>query len=144
MPMWKWCQFGNNVVPYLFVQLYTCQDPKNSSGVYRPKKKKNALLACLAQRLSAVEVRNGYGRATGVGAAPRRRRSNEAIWSRIPVPRIVYWGRDEKKLLTEKPPKKNDYIHITRAPHGCRHSPALMLRVGQGSTSNCSIQYLVE
>ena len=26
-----------------------------------------------------VEVRNGYGRARGVGAAPRRRRSNEAI-----------------------------------------------------------------
>ena len=32
----------------------------------------------------------------------------------------------------------------TRAPHGCRHTPAPMLRVGQGSTSNCSSQYLVE
>ena len=27
-------------------------------------------------------VRNGYGRARGVGAAPRRQRSNDAIWPR--------------------------------------------------------------
>ena len=35
-------------------------------------------------------------------------------------------------------------IKSTRAPRVCRHLPAPMLRVGQGSTSNCSIQYLIE
>ena len=35
----------------------------------------------------------------------------------------------------------NVSIIYIRAPHGCRHSPAPMLRVGQGSTSTCSIQY---
>ena len=53
-----------------------------------------------------VEVRNGHGRARGVGVAPRSRRSNEAIWPRIPVPRIAYWGRDEIKN------KKRMIVHI--------------------------------
>ena len=36
------------------------------------------------------------------------------------------------------------YYGTAKAPNGRRHSPARMLRVGQGSTSNCSIQYLVK
>ena len=36
------------------------------------------------------------------------------------------------------------YITHARAPHGYRHSLAPMLRVEQGSISNCSIQDLVE
>ena len=35
-------------------------------------------------------------------------------------------------------------LEVTRAPHGCRHSPARMLRVGQGNTSDCSIPYSME
>ena len=35
-------------------------------------------------------------------------------------------------------------IYDTRATHGCRHTPAPMLRVAQDSTSSCSIQYLVK
>ena len=36
------------------------------------------------------------------------------------------------------------FLMYTRALHRCRRSTAPMLRVGQGSTSNCSILYLVE
>ena len=40
--------------------------------------------------------------------------------------------------------KKRIIIGIdTRAPHGCRHSPAPMLRVGQGSTLTSSIQHSI-
>ena len=80
----------------------------NSSGVYRPKSKKlrTSRLFRSAHVPDPGQVRNGYGRARGVWAAPRRRRSNEAIWPRIIVPRIAYWGRDGKKLLTEAPPEK--------------------------------------
>ena len=41
-----------------------------------------------------VGERNGYCRARGVWAGPRRRRSNKAIWPRISVPRMTYWGLD--------------------------------------------------
>ena len=58
-----------------------------------------------------VDVRSGHGRARGVRAAPRRRRSNEDIRPRIPVPRIAYLGRDKKKLLTKSPTPKNDSIY---------------------------------
>ena len=53
-----------------------------------------------------------HGRARGVGAAPRRRRSSEAIQLRILVPRIAYLGRDKKKLLTKSLKLKNDFIYI--------------------------------
>ena len=36
------------------------------------------------------------------------------------------------------------FIYCTRAPHGCRHSPAPMLRVGQGRSWNCSIRHKQE
>ena len=54
---------------------------KNSSGVYHPKykKKRTSRLSRSASIRILVDVRDGYGRARGIGAAPRRRRSNEAI-----------------------------------------------------------------
>ena len=58
-----------------------------------------------------VDVRNGHGRARGVGAAPRRRRSDVAIRPRIPVPRIAYLGRDKKQLLTKSLKPNNDFIY---------------------------------
>ena len=60
-------------------KLYIYQDPRISRAYTAQKKKKNTLLACLAQRLSALTSSCGMDRARGVGAAPRRRRSNEAI-----------------------------------------------------------------
>ena len=59
-----------------------------------------------------VDVRNGHGRARGVGAAPRRQRSNEAIRPRIPVPRIAHLDRDKKNLLTKSLNPKNEFIYI--------------------------------
>ena len=62
-------------------KLYICKDPRIARAFTAQNEKKNC-----AYRLSRsasirvhVEVWNGYGRARGVGAGPRRRRSNEAI-----------------------------------------------------------------
>ena len=91
MPIWKWRQFGN-VAPYLFVQALHMPRSKNSSGVYRPeyKKQRTSRLSRSASIRVHVDVRNGYGMARGVGAAPGGWRLNKAIWPRIPVPGIVY------------------------------------------------------
>ena len=64
-------------------------------------------------------MRNGHGRARGVGAPPRSRRSNEAISPRIPVPRIAYSGRDEKNTPDRVPEKKNDRTY--RLDYICIH-----------------------
>ena len=55
--------------------------PKNKFWAYTAHNaKESALVVCLAQSVCVhLEVRNGYGRARGVGAAPRRRRTHEAI-----------------------------------------------------------------
>ena len=99
------CQFGNDAnlemlsLIYSF-KLYICQDPRRVrayTAQNTTKKKRTSRLSRSASIRFHVEVWNGYGRARGVGVVPRRRRSNEAIWPRIPVPRIAYWGRDERK-----------------------------------------------
>ena len=69
-------------------------------------------IVSFSPRTQSGQVPNGYGRARGVWAARRRRRSNDAIWPRIPVPRIAYWGRDGKKLLTESPQNELSYIFM--------------------------------
>ena len=58
-------------------------------------------------RRDAERIRQGEGRFS----RPPKTRSNEAIWQRIPVTRIAYWDRDEKKVLTESP-KKNDHTYV--------------------------------
>ena len=59
-------------------------------------------------RRCAERTRQGEGR----WSRPRRRRSNEAIRPRIPVPRIAYLGRDKKKILTKSLKSKNDLIYV--------------------------------
>ena len=97
---WKWCQY--------------CKSSRRCRRQDTTKISKNPhwhaifcnfSLSCSASVRLHVEVRHGYDRTRGVGAAPRRRRSNEAIWQKILVPRIAYWSRDEKKLLNESPKK---------------------------------------
>ena len=73
-------------------KLYICQDPRIARA-YTAQNTKQAhfsLVSLSVYPRSRQCVRNGYGRARGVGAAPRRRRSNEAIWPKILVPRIAY------------------------------------------------------
>ena len=60
-------------------------------------------------RRCAERTRQGEGRWS---RPPKRRRSNEAIRPRIPVPRIAFLGRDKKKLLTKSLTPKNDYIYV--------------------------------
>ena len=69
-----------------------CQDPRIVLGVYRSKYKilGTSRLSRSAHVPDPGQVRNGYDRVRGVRAAPRRRRSNEAILRRVPVPRIAY------------------------------------------------------
>ena len=88
----------------LFVEALQMPRSKNSSGVYRPKYKKNrtSRLFLSAYIRVHVEVRSGYGRVRGVGASPRRRRSNEAIRPRNSSLRIPYCGRDEKNSHPNK------------------------------------------
>ena len=80
------CQFGKaanweSLSVNYFVQALHMPRSKNSSGVYRPKYIffRTSCLSGSASTRVHVEVGNGYGRVRGVGAAPRRRRSNEAI-----------------------------------------------------------------
>ena len=80
------CQFGNDAhlemlsLIYSF-KLYICQDPRIARAytAQNTKKKRTSRLSRSASIRVHVEVRNGYGRARGVGAAPRSRRSYEAI-----------------------------------------------------------------
>ena len=60
-----------------------------------------------------VDVRNGHGRAMGVGAAPRRRRLNEAIFDREFQFRESHTSADTKKTPNQIPDtKKNDFIYM--------------------------------
>ena len=72
-----------DVVSPLLVQALHTPRSKNRSGVYRPKYKKNKKRFSRLSRSPSirvhVEVPNGYGRTRGVGAAPRRGRSNQAV-----------------------------------------------------------------
>ena len=59
-------------------------------------------------RQCVERTRQGEGR----WSRPLKRRSNEAIRPRIPVPRIAYLGRDKEKLLTKSLKPKNDFIYV--------------------------------
>ena len=85
------CQFRNDAKSLIYsFKLYVCQDPRIARAytAQSNKKMRTYRLPRSASIRVRVEVRNEYDRARGVGAAPRRRRSNEAIWPRTPVPRI--------------------------------------------------------
>ena len=104
-----------------------------------------------------VEVRNGYGRATGVWAASPWRRSNEANWPRIPVPRIAYWGRDKKNNCWDRMPEKlkgriyifisdpfRDFgIHCPQRTSLFLHSTAHLARLGKTLLSRSTHPYLL-
>ena len=61
-------------------KLYICQDQRIARAYIAQNTKKSALrLSRSASIRVHVDVRNGYGRARGVGAGPRGQRSNEAI-----------------------------------------------------------------
>ena len=82
-----------------------------------------------------VEVRNGHGKARGVAATPRRRRSNEAIGPRNSSFENPILRPRRKKLLTKSLPSK-------KKSH-CRYRYKGSAWVGQGSTSTCSIQHSI-
>ena len=79
----------------------------------------------------------GGGGDGGGGDGGGERRWMMATYSTCVLHAVAQYCKDklgwEKKLSSR-----------TRAPLGCRHSPAPMLRVGQGSTSTYLIQYLTE
>ena len=81
-------------------------------------------------RRGAERTRQGEGRLSGP-PKPALERSylteNCSSTNRILKPR-------HKKLLTESLNKKDPIYIYTKAPHGRRHSPAPMLRVGEGGT----------
>ena len=152
MPTWKLRQFGN-IAPYSFVQaLYMiCQDPRIAGAYTVQIKKRSALLARLSQRLSAFTSRCGTDTAgREASEPPPEDGARTKLFDREFQFRewIVYWDRDENKLLTYSLKEEWSYIY-TRAPHRRQHSPAPVLRVGQGGTRtrkrgkscSCSIRH---
>ena len=59
----------------------------------------------------AERTRQGEGR----WSRPPRAALERAIRPRIPVPRIAYFGRDGKKLLTKSLTSKNDLIYMYKS-----------------------------
>ena len=116
------CQFGNDAnlemlsLIYSF-KLYMCQDPRIARAytAQYTKKKRACRLSRSASIRVHVDVRNGYRRVRGVGAAPR---SNEAIWPRIPVPRIAYDScrRHMRSKVAQKNGFKPIYVRLTCRP----------------------------
>ena len=74
-------QFENNVLPSFILSASPYIKIRRVTGEYRSKSKilRTSRLSRPASNRVHVEVRNGQGRAGGVAATPRRRRSNEAI-----------------------------------------------------------------
>ena len=97
-------------------------------------------------RRCAERTRQGEGRWS---RPPKAALERSYIRPRNPVPRIAYFGRD-KRTRDQIPDTKEELLcRFTRAPHGRRHSPAPMLRLGQGGTRtrkrrqscSCSIRH---
>ena len=112
MPTWKY-MFCYMIFSLEALYIYMPRF-KNSLGVYHLKCKifRTSRLSCLGHVPAPGQVRSGYGKARGVWAAPHRRRSNEAIWPRILVPRIAYWSWDGKKSWPNTPPKEWSYVYL--------------------------------
>ena len=64
-------------------------------------------------RRCAGRTRQGEGRWS---RPPKAALERSYIRPRIPVPRIAYFGRDEKKLLTKSLTPKKDFIYIYVSP----------------------------
>ena len=64
-------------------------------------------------RRYAERTRQGKGRWS---RPPKAALERSYIRPRIPVPRIAYFGRDEKKLLTKSLTPKKDFIYIYVSP----------------------------
>ena len=110
------CQFENEsiwkccAVFFRSSSTCICQDPRvaRAYSAQNTKKKSTPRLPCSASIRAHVEVRNGYGRARGVGAAPRSRRyltEDSGSVNRILRPR-------QKETPDRIPEKKNDLIYM--------------------------------
>ena len=116
-------------------KLYVCQDSRIAPACTAQNTNKSALLACLAQRLFAFTSRCGTDTA-GRGALepPPEDGARTKLFDREFQFHESHTEAKTKKTPDRIPEKKNDHIYIYIQG----------LRLGQGSTSNCSIQYLVE
>ena len=83
------------------------QNLRNSSstcGIFATSR-----LSRSATVLVHVDVRNGHGRARGFGAAPRRRRSNEAMFDREFQFRESHTSAETKKTPDQIPDTKEGF-----------------------------------
>ena len=87
------------------------QNSRNSSstcGIFATSR-----LSRLASVRVHADVRNGHGRARGVGAVPRRRRSNEAIFDREFQFRESHTSAETKRTPDQIPDTKEGfYIYL--------------------------------
>ena len=110
------------------VQALHVPRPKNRPGVYRPiyNKKRTSRLSRSASIRVHVDGRNRHGRARGVGAAPRRRRSTKLFdrefqfrESHTPPSDVFGLTRARKRTVLS-------YIYIRLT---CRPSTLIMLKI---------------
>ena len=108
------CQVGNDAdlemlsLPYSF-KLYICQDPRIARAYTAQVTKNSALLACLAQRLSAFTSRCATDTA-GRGALepPPEDGARTKLFDRELQFRESHTEAETKKTLDRMPEKKND------------------------------------
>ena len=142
MLIWKCC-------PLIYsLKLCICHDPRIARAYPAQNTTFSALLACLAQPPSAFTSRCGTDKAGrgGLKPPPKAALERSNLTEKFQF-RASYTEAETIKAPDQIPVPSTEIIILyiyTRDPHGCRHSPAPMLRVGQGSTSNCSIQYSIE
>ena len=95
-------------------KLYICQDPRigRAYTAQNTKIKRTSRLPRSACIRVHVEVRNGYGRARGVGAAPRRRALERSSLTEDSSSENCILRPRRKKLRTESPQRQNNHIYI--------------------------------
>ena len=130
--MWPWKKCGGDEIrsqcgndtpswKYMFshmifsLKLFICQDPRIARAYSAQNTNICALHACLPQPTYPIPARCGTDTAGRRALEPpltRRRRWNEAIWPRISVPRIAYWGRDKMNCWPNPPQKGLSYTYL--------------------------------
>ena len=127
---WKWCQFCKPS------RRCRVQDTTKISGIPPRHAILLQLLACLARHPSAFTSMCGTDTAgRGAFEPPPEDGARTKLFDREFQFRELHTEAETKKNSWPNPWKEEWSYTYTRAPHGRRHSPAPMLRVGQGSTS---------
>ena len=133
--VWKWCNIWRSS---------HCRRQHTTAASKLPHQNTtfSQLLVCLAQRLSALTSRCRMDKAGREALErPPKTALKRSDWPRNSSSENLILRPRRNNLLTKCLSHERKKKSVSKALHGCRHLPAPMLRVGQGSTSNSSIQH---